>query len=264
MTRPSKATIDVLGHPTRLRRNGAGEPLVLIGGPWLAARWSPFHASLADRFDLLAPDPPGFGETPLPDTVTGMTDLAIHYRALLDALGLSRVHLVGHGFGGWVAAEFAAVYPECLSSLSLLAPWGLRPDPDEPLVNLFRTTDDEELALSLGDDAPRWRDELVDADESAQMLRSFQERTAIARVAWNPRYDLKLEHRLQRVAAPALILVPQHDDVVAASVPRQYRELLPNCRLTTVVGADHGTGHLFPLQQPEATAALIKELTLAS
>lgn len=254
------ASVELGGYDAHLQRAGAGEPLLAIAGPWLGGSWLELHTELGRSFDVIVPQGPGFGATPLPEQFSDFTDLVLHYAALLDALELSRVHLVGHGFGGWVAAEIAAFFPERVQTLTLLAPWGLRPEAEEPMVNLFRTTDDEELALMLGGDLERWRDTLVVADPAQQLVRGFQERTAVARVAWNPRYDLKLEQRLWRLTAPALVLVPEHDGVVAPSVARRYADALPAGRLETIGGTTVPTEHLFVLQEPAAVARRIAAL----
>ena len=64
----------------------------------------------------------------MPEWLDGFDDLVIHYDALLDALELERVHLVGYSLGGWIAAELAIFYPQRLQSLTLITPAG-PPDP---------------------------------------------------------------------------------------------------------------------------------------
>src|SRR5215218_11133128 len=77
-------------------RAGSGPPLVLLHGwPEFWLTWEPVMARLADRFDLIAPDLRGFGDSPKPDE--GPSDRAgpeVHAAdllALFDHLGLERV-----------------------------------------------------------------------------------------------------------------------------------------------------------------------------
>ncbi|HLS77596.1 MAG TPA: alpha/beta hydrolase [Nocardia sp.] len=95
---------------TRLNhhRVGSGEPLVLVHG--LGSRWQVWDRmipALAERFDVIAVDLPGFGASdPLPVTTVGtLTD------ALADFLaeeGIERPHLVGNSMGGYISLSLGA------------------------------------------------------------------------------------------------------------------------------------------------------------
>jgi len=103
--------IEVNGLPVAYRRKGAGPPTVFLHGAGTTQLWLPFYERMAAATDFVAPEHPGFGDTPLPDWVEGFDDLVLHYRDLLDAFGFDRVHLIGFSLGGWVAAEFGVFYP---------------------------------------------------------------------------------------------------------------------------------------------------------
>ena len=92
-------------------RAGAGEPLLLIHGLGADHRcWNPVTVPLAQRFDVIAVDLPGFGATPpLPASDQPrpgrMAELVI---ALMAELAIEEAHLVGNSLGAWVALEAAA------------------------------------------------------------------------------------------------------------------------------------------------------------
>jgi pimeloyl-ACP methyl ester carboxylesterase len=107
-------------------RRGAGPPLVLLHALGAShAAWDPVVPQLAESFDVLAVDLPGFGgSAPLPaGTEPHPARLAAVVGAFLDELGIDRPHVVGNSVGGWIALELGQVRP--LSSLTLLAPAGL-------------------------------------------------------------------------------------------------------------------------------------------
>ncbi|OJT21670.1 hypothetical protein BO221_26445 [Archangium sp. Cb G35] len=54
--------------------------------------------------------------------IAGDADQALWVEQTLKELGLERVHLVGHSFGGWAAANYASRHPDRVASLSLLEP----------------------------------------------------------------------------------------------------------------------------------------------
>jgi pimeloyl-ACP methyl ester carboxylesterase len=92
-------------------RTGAGSPMVLLH-PLGSDRgvWDPVVPALAEDFDVLAVDLPGFGDSPpLPaDVEPSPAALAQAVAGLLDELGIERPAVVGNSVGGWVALELAA------------------------------------------------------------------------------------------------------------------------------------------------------------
>jgi pimeloyl-ACP methyl ester carboxylesterase len=84
--------------------------MLLVHGLGSFARmWVPVREPLERRFDVVAVDLPGFGDTPpLPSGDTpSPVRLADHVAAFLDELGWERAHLVGNSLGGWIALELA-------------------------------------------------------------------------------------------------------------------------------------------------------------
>jgi pimeloyl-ACP methyl ester carboxylesterase len=107
-------------------RGGSGEPLLLLHALGTSRdAWAPVLPALAARFDVLAVDLPGFGQSPpLPDgDEPSPAALARAVADLLTELGMSAPHVVGNSLGGWVALELAGIRP--VASLTLLAPAGL-------------------------------------------------------------------------------------------------------------------------------------------
>lgn len=49
-------------------------------------------------------------------------DQSLWINETVEKLGLSKVHIIGHSFGGWLAANYATQYPEKVFTLSLLEP----------------------------------------------------------------------------------------------------------------------------------------------
>jgi pimeloyl-ACP methyl ester carboxylesterase len=107
-------------------RSGSGEPLVLLHGLGSSRQaWNPVIPLLAEHFDVIVIDLPGFG-----DSVQLSADAEPHPAAIaavvamtLSSLGIETPHVAGNSLGGWVALELAAVMP--VSSLTLLSPAGL-------------------------------------------------------------------------------------------------------------------------------------------
>ena len=71
------------------RRAGTGAPLLALHAEDAAGQWRPFHDRLAERFDVLLPEHPGFGEAERPDWLNTVLDLATYHLEVLDRLGLA-------------------------------------------------------------------------------------------------------------------------------------------------------------------------------
>lgn len=102
-----------------------GPVVVLLHGfPQFATSWQPVIERLtAQGFRCVAPDQRGYsaGARPRGRRAYRIPELVEDVRALVDATGADRVHLVGHDWGAAVAWAFAAQYPDRLASLSALS-----------------------------------------------------------------------------------------------------------------------------------------------
>ena len=124
----------------------AGTPVILLhgGGPGVSA-WSNFGRNLpvfAERFRTLAVDQVGFGKSDKPAVEGNYFGFsASKLEALLDELGISKVHLIGNSLGGGTAVRFALSHPDRVGRLVLMGPGGLSlnafaPDPTEGVKRL--------------------------------------------------------------------------------------------------------------------------------
>jgi pimeloyl-ACP methyl ester carboxylesterase len=93
------------------RRSGSGDPLVLmhgIGSRW--QMWEPVIERLAQNYDVVAVDLPGFGASPMPPpgTPPGIDSQIALVSEFLRQLGVERPHVAGNSMGGLLALEMAA------------------------------------------------------------------------------------------------------------------------------------------------------------
>lgn len=126
---------------------GGGLPLVMLhgGGPG-ASSWSNFGPALsgfAEDFRTILVDQPGFGGSDKPSVVGNYYRFsAAHVLALLDELGIEKVHLLGNSLGGGTAMRLALMAPERVGRLVLMGPGGLslnlfHADPTEGVKRLM-------------------------------------------------------------------------------------------------------------------------------
>jgi pimeloyl-ACP methyl ester carboxylesterase len=133
---PQPTTRDVAARGARIRFVDAGEgpPLVLVHD-YLASRvaWDDVLPRLSERFHVVAPDLPGFGESEKPSPRRYNYDFDAFSESLVDliaAVGLGRVSLCGHAMGGAVALTLAATHAHVVDKLVLVNPLVYPPRPD--------------------------------------------------------------------------------------------------------------------------------------
>jgi pimeloyl-ACP methyl ester carboxylesterase len=240
--------IEVGGLRVAYRRKGDGPPTLYLHGAGLTRMWLPLHERLSESVEVIAPEHPGYGETEMPEWLDGFDDLVIHYDALLEALELERVHLVGYSLGGWIAAELAVFHPRRFESLTLITPIGLR-IPGKPLADIF-AMDPETLFATFFNDPSNAAQVLPDFESLDEIEHQFGEAATLARLAWNPRFDPKLERRLERVRCPTLVVRAEHDRMVPDEMAERFAESIADARIEKVPG----TGHALIVEQPEKTA----------
>jgi pimeloyl-ACP methyl ester carboxylesterase len=134
---PSQSTShDVAARGARIRfvEAGSGSPLILVHD-YLASGvvWDDVLPRLAERFRVIAPDLPGFGESEKPPPGRYRYDFEAFSESLVDliaAVGLGRVSLCGHALGGAIALTLAATHGDLVDKLVLVNPLVYPPRPD--------------------------------------------------------------------------------------------------------------------------------------
>lgn len=242
-------------------RQGSGDPIVLIHGFGASTfAWRDVQPVLAEQFDVIAIDLSGFGYTERPVvrhqySVAAQRDMVF---SVLDALGISSAHFVGHSYGGGVVLSAAIARPDRVRSIVLVdsatssdAPRGVRLiGPLTPLLAWYI----ENFALR-----PEWI-------ENALKSATFNDEivTDVMVGEYLKRLEVEgLDHALRGLSTarggevsnrevgaithPALIIWGLHDPVIPLSRGQDLESRLPNARLVTL----SGSGHLPMEEEPQ-------------
>jgi pimeloyl-ACP methyl ester carboxylesterase len=254
-------------------RGGAGEPLVLvhgIGHTWRG--WKPMLPLLERRFDVLAPDLPGFGHSaPLPEGTEPTAEaLADAVEREMDAAGFPTAHIAGNSLGGWISLELArrgrartvtAISPAGLPlpremawgrALLLGMRWAARtaPAPEALLRNPIGRTLFAGPALGKP-----WRADPADIAEQAELFGN-----APAMLATFEALEGSQPRGLTTLDVPVLLLWGTKDLILLPRQGRRFERLIPGAELRYL----KGLGHTPMSDDPELLAEAIERFALRS
>jgi 3-oxoadipate enol-lactonase len=223
------------------------------GTPLDRRAWDPLIGELAG-IPSVAYDLRGHGSAAGEDLPSGYDVLADDLARVLDGHGLERAHVVGHSFGGQVAATFAAGHPSRVSSVAIVC---CRLEPYPPFAAAADAVDADGVAAIAEASIARWfTPEAVERDDAG--VRYAREALASARPA-------TLAAALRLIAAfdgaPALaargvpvhIVAAERDVVGEPGGLRAAAAAIPGASFALAEGA----GHMLPLEHPARLARLL-------
>jgi pimeloyl-ACP methyl ester carboxylesterase len=256
------ATASDAGTRLYWESTGTGSPVLLIHGLGLSggAWWRTVDA-LSPTLRVITFDHRGVGRseslTPAYTTEAMADDAA----AVLDALGLDDAHVYGFSLGGMVAQQLALRHPRRVRSLVLGAtqPGGRRAvRADGEVMAFFRRRPGirqdqaawESVQYNYGPHCRAQHADRIAEDIEWRLGQPFNAHAYRAHI-----FAASLHNcygRLDRIAAPTLVVHGAHDRIIPVENAHLMAERLPNCRLTVL----EGTGHLYPTEVPEVDEAI--------
>jgi pimeloyl-ACP methyl ester carboxylesterase len=241
--------VEVDGCKTHLRRGGRGEPLLFLHGANGAPVVLPFMESLAQRFDVLIPEHPGYGKSDEPEWLENIHDIAYFYLDFLTQLNLKNVTVVGSSMGGWIAMEMAVRDTSRLKSLVLASPAGIAA-PGVRAADIFLMAQ-EDLIKNLFFDEKLAQARLAQPEDIDISLKN---RHTTARLAWEPRlHDPYLPKWLHRIDVPVKIVWGRQDGILPVAFVDVYRKLLPKADISII----ENCGHLPHAEKPDEFVEII-------
>lgn len=247
-----QAVIDTLnGTPVRAWKGGQGStPLVYLHGFEQHPGAAPFLDKLATTRPVLAPEHPGFGASGGASGMTGILDLALHYRQWLEPLVANHgpVDLMGHSLGGMFAAEIAAIFPHLVRRLVLVDAYGLWLD-DAPMPDPFVIPAPELNAAKWADPGAWAKSEPNSHDGAAADYVYYRSANlgAASRFMW-PIPDRGLARRLPLIRAETLVIHGAQDGLVPPVYAQAFADAIPGARVQLIDKA----GHLPMIEQETA------------
>lgn len=244
-----------------------GEAVLLLHGKnFNGYYWKDVIPALAAKgYRVIVPDQIGWGRSDKPLVRYSFHLLANNTKRLLDKLGLSKVHVVGHSMGGMLATRFAVMYPQMVQKFVLENPIGLEDySLFVPYQHLEKLVANEQAATyaSLKQYQqtyyPQWKPEYeqyVQAQADAMMVGNKDTNTIVNALTYQVIYEQPQLYYFSKITSPALLIIGQEDRTVVGkglltaeqkqvygqypALGKQAAKAFPNAQLIALPGVGH-------------------------
>lgn len=217
----------------------------IAGHPELSPAMNSVQAA---GWQVVVPKVPGFdGESGFEPRDEYLDWLTTFWDAL-DTTGALPCPIVGASLGGLIAADLAALRPEAVTGVALLAPLGIT-DAANPGFNLFGTPASERMAHLFAKGVPdAFASRFAALGPEEAPVASYLSDVAAANILW-PLNDRGVAKRLHRITAPRLTMWGDLDEIspVGNSTAWGSAQIVP------------GAGHLLEWDAPDVVAAIVLE-----
>jgi pimeloyl-ACP methyl ester carboxylesterase len=237
----STSAIAVRDCRIRLMRGGAGDPLIYLHGA-SGASWLPFLQNLTAKYDVIAPEHPGFGESDTPAWLDNIHDLAYFYLDLFAELKLDHIHLVGNSLGGYIAAEIAVRNTRRLAQM-----------------DSFLVTDEARLRAFFHD--PKRAEPMIARvlDPKIEEM-ALKNQATVAKLVWQPRsHDPGLHKWLHRIDVPTLLIWGDHDRLFPLEHAQAFQKAISGAKLVVIPKC----GHVPQIEKPDDFVAALEDFLAA-
>jgi pimeloyl-ACP methyl ester carboxylesterase len=268
--------LTIHGHRRAFVKVGEGPALLLLHGLGCDhTTWEPVLDALARRYTVIAPDLLGHGLSDKPRADYSVGGYANGMRDLLTVLGIDKVTVLGHSFGGGVAMQFAYQFPERTERLILVGSGGLGPEVSRGIravttpgfhqaMGLLTLPGIRHLAKAGLIALSRTHLKATrDLDEVAEIYDSFRDpafRAAIQHVVsavvdWKGQIVTMADRAYLTEAMPMAVIWGRDDRVIPVRHASNAAALAPNARVEVIPDA----GHFPHKDHPQRFAKIVHE-----
>jgi pimeloyl-ACP methyl ester carboxylesterase len=236
-------TLQTKHVPVQYFEGGEGRPLVFLHGAGGLDLEQKFLNGLARNFHVYAPLLPGYGDSEECAELREMLDFTLHTWDVIAGIGIEDPILIGFSMGGMIASEMAAVAPNDVSQLVLIASAGLWLD-DHPIPDLFSVMPFELPKYLFHDEAAGAKAiganiELTDpAFLQTFLVRNARQLGAAGKILFPIPYR-GLADRLYRIKAKTLLVWGESDKLVPPIYARAFQSAIPHAELVLIPEAGH-------------------------
>jgi pimeloyl-ACP methyl ester carboxylesterase len=252
---------------------GQGLPLLMLHGFMGSGKcWLPLMAHLQTHMHCVALDLLGFGDSAKPAIQYNIAKEVEFVRQFIQTRNLEPCYIMGHSFGGWVAAAYALAYPMAVKGLILLAPAGIRDDSFcgryDHLRPILWQTPVVDWILNSFMPFSGWFGQKETIEKIAWMRRELNSQPAarsflVDRIRPEDAIDT-VEKDIHRLKTPTLVVTGDRDETIPLWHSETYAREIENAQLLVLPDATHSLpqeyapellGHLVPFLMAKSDIA---------
>ncbi len=225
--------------------------IVFLHGWGLSSKiLKPFYHYFKNDFTVYFLELPGFGDSPIEKSMT-LKDYADVILKFIKDNTIENPIIVGHSFGGAVAAKLAILHPEIMSKLILVSASAIR-QPRHKIILIKKMADF--LKPLFSEKLREFVLKLLKLDQTDYaQIESPELKETFKNVITE---DLK--PYLSFIKSPTLVIWGEKDAITPLSEGKLIAENIPNAKLAVI----KNTGHFMFLERPDEFVKLIKEFAL--
>lgn len=271
MTR--SGTVDANGQKLYFEVHGDGPPLVLVMGiGYDATLWTLAQVpALRDLFQVVIFDNRDAGRSSCASEPYAIADMADDLAGLMDALDITRAHVLGLSMGGMIAQEFALRHPGRVDRLVLsgcgAAPARVTFDPIRTW-NWVKATDTTGEVFACQQFTWLFSTAFLRNKEAVQhtMTLLASNPHPVGPDAYNRQAQAYLRHdaldRLAGICSPTLVIGGEQDLLTPPWVCREVADRIRGSRFEIIKG--DGASHVVPIERPDEFNQLVMTFLSAS
>lgn len=234
---------------------GTGTPLLLIAGfDCDSSYWSLIVPALVNNYQVIRLDNRGVGKSSAPDSPYTIKQMADDTAALLNYLGITKVHVAGHSMGGQIAQELALAHPEKVKSLILLSSWAKGNAKFNSLIEMFGNLSNHLSAKIYQKTLLPWMyTENFYSNGSIENIISIIEYYPLPTPHGIYHQSRAILHndtndRLTKIMCPTLVAVGKEDILTPVAFSQQLADGINDAELVIIERSGHG----FLVESPDA------------
>jgi len=248
---------EIMGISVNYRREGSGSEFVFILHGWGAplSLYERTITELSQKYTVIAPEFPGFGETPEPTCPWGMEEYTRFTVEFIRSFSPGSVILYGHSFGGRVIIKMTEMgeLPFAVDKIILVDSAGIKPKKSfitKAKIAAYKTG---KWALNLPPVKALFPNAL-EKFQSKSGSADYRAASPAMRQCFTRVVNEDLTHLLPRISAPTLLIWGDKDDATPLSDGKLMESLIPDAGLVVLEGA----GHYSFLEQPYVYLAVLR------
>jgi pimeloyl-ACP methyl ester carboxylesterase len=240
---PEQKTATVFGRSIRYYETGTGPTVIFLHG--LGADSSSWAANLgpaAGKFHAVTLDQIGFGESDKPFLEYKIETFVEFLEAFMDELKIPKATLVGNSLGGWIAADFAARFPERVDRLVLVDAAGLTPTgppPKAPIdLNMNSISSARRILGLVFYNRQLITDDVVRAvfEKHLRDNDGYTIQRVLANAFATPQFE---DAKVRSIKAPTLVVWGREDALIPLEAGERYAKAIPGAKLVVFDECGH-------------------------